>query len=581
MKGSEPNASDFSDDSVAGPHEETVEHLSADDRSTPAFPTEVPGFQLVREISRGGQGVVYEARQLSTGKRVAVKVIKDGPFATPREKARFEREVQILVALEHPNIVTVLDRGTTTNGFYYLVMPFVAGRRLDHYLADKRDRDGEVHDPSNLLKLFMKICDAVNAAHLRGVVHRDLKPGNILVADDAEPRILDFGVARAGFGLSGEVDAADAEAAGPQPVTITGQFIGSLPWASPEQAEGIASRIDTRSDVYSLGVVLYQMLTGQFPYVVAGTMRDVLNNILTAEPTPPSVVVANRQTQAFEHGRRPRRQLRPAVNEAIEAIVLKSLSKRRQDRYQTAGEFGRDIANYLSGKPTAAHTTHPRRRSLGFLPAGKRPLLIGAAASAVLIGSWLAYHHFNPGPPDPSPAPAPAASGWQRGDRVLASSTPGGYWFPGTVRQVDANGKFLIGRDDGTQESVDGARLLPEDIRVGDAIEGNRKSTGQFFAGAVVSRDGDRVGIRYEDGSTDAMTLGNVRVVRPRGAAPPAPPTIASNIPTTGPSMSTVPPAVDQHMKQMLDLASPEKMMELFPKFNSESFGFPSTRPAP
>ena len=143
----------------------------------------------------------------------------------------------------------------------------------------------------------------MNAAHLRGVIHRDLKPGNIRVDADGEPHILDFGLAKVAMPET-------MDSSLPEVMTITGQFLGSLPWASPEQAEGRPEKIDVRTDVYSLGVILYHMLTGRFPYEVVGNMRDVLDNILKAEPAKPSTV---------------RRQ----INDEVETIVLKCLAKER------------------------------------------------------------------------------------------------------------------------------------------------------------------------------------------------------------------------------------------------------------
>ena len=198
---------------------------------------------------------------------------------------------QILAALSHPGVVAVLDRGVTPDGSAFLVMDYVEGRPLDPCLAACQGAAaaGPVA-PTAALRLFVKICVAVNAAHLRGIVHRDLKPSNILITPDGEPHIVDFGLAHPGFTPPrpcgdhlghGHVYVA--------PPTLTGYFIGSLPWASPEQAAGIGSKIDTRSDVYSLGVILYQVLTGgHFPYEVTGNLRDVLDNIQNGRPTPPS-----------------------------------------------------------------------------------------------------------------------------------------------------------------------------------------------------------------------------------------------------------------------------------------------------
>ena len=261
--------------------------------------------------------MVYRAIQQATERDVAIKVMREGPFSGPADKARFDREVHILGQLNHPNIVTIHDRGEAAGHFYY-TMDYISGQPLDAYMAA-----GE-HSVAESLRLFAKICDAVNAAHLRGVIHRDLKPSNIRIDESGEPYVLDFGLAK--------VAMIDSEAA---PMTMTGQFVGSMPWASPEQAEGSPSLIDLRTDVYSLGVILYQMLTGKFPYVVVGNMRDVLDQIVKAEPVRPST-----------HRRE--------INDEVETIVLKCLSKERERRYQSAGELARDVLCYLSGEPIEA-----------------------------------------------------------------------------------------------------------------------------------------------------------------------------------------------------------------------------------
>jgi len=291
----------------------SVEILDARDEMPPDL---IPGYRLIREVHRGGQGVVYQAIQASTQRKVAIKVMKEGPFAGSLDKARFDREVQILGQLNHPNIVAIHDSGTAAGSFYF-VMNYVSGQPLDAYVEQSKP------DMRRALGLFGKVCEAVNAAHLRGIIHRDLKPGNIRVDHDGTPHVLDFGLAK----TISEVGGA--------PMTMTGQFVGSLPWASPEQAEGVPGKIDIRTDVYALGVILYQMLTGRFPYEVVGNMRDVLDNILRAAPARPSTF---------------RRQ----INDEVETIVLKCLSKERKRRYQSAGELARDVERYLAGEPIEA-----------------------------------------------------------------------------------------------------------------------------------------------------------------------------------------------------------------------------------
>jgi len=281
---------------------------------------EIPGYRIVAELQRGGQGVVYRGVQESTQREVAIKVMRDGLFAGPRERARFEREVQILAQLRHPNIVTIHDSGVARHAAYF-VMDYIPGHPLDRYV--------ELHAPPlrTRLQLFAKICAAVNVAHLRGVIHRDLKPGNLRVDDAGEPHVLDFGLAKR--------SAPHGDAAGDVTMTDTGQFVGSLPWASPEQAEARTEDIDLRTDVYSLGVVLYQLLTGDFPYAVSASLGETAHNIVHREARHP-------------------RTLNRKLDDDVCTIVLKALRKERDQRYQTAGALGSDIERYLAGAPIEA-----------------------------------------------------------------------------------------------------------------------------------------------------------------------------------------------------------------------------------
>jgi tetratricopeptide (TPR) repeat protein/tRNA A-37 threonylcarbamoyl transferase component Bud32 len=281
----------------------------------------LPGYEVIREIHRGGQGVVYQAVQKSTKRRVAIKLMREGPFSDARDLARFEREVRILGALTHPNIVNIHDSGTA-GGRFYFVMDYISGLPLDRYMAAQQRSIPET------LRLFARICEAVNAAHLRGVIHRDLKPGNIRIDSEGEPHVLDFGLAKL---ATGEV----TDASHPQVMTETGRFVGTPPWASPEQAEGAPHKVDIRTDVYSLGVILFQMLTGTFPYEVVGNRSDVLNNIISATPARPS-------------------SFRREIDGDVETIVLKCLAKERERRYQSAGELARDVRHYLAGEPIEA-----------------------------------------------------------------------------------------------------------------------------------------------------------------------------------------------------------------------------------
>jgi len=290
-------------------------------RNAPVLPEGLPGYSIVGEIHRGGQGVVYQAVQESTGRTVAIKVMLSGAFAGPSEKLRFEREVQILARLKHPNIVTIHDSGIADTAAFF-VMDYIEGEQLDDYVRH--------HCPAvrDRLVLFAKICNAVNVAHLRGVIHRDLKPGNIRVDAAGEPHVLDFGLAKQAQWDASSLDVHQA-------VTMTGQFVGSLPWASPEQAAGRMDETDLRTDVYSLGLMLYQLLTGSFPYDVSGSLSETTHNITHCEPRNP-------------------RSLNADLDDEIATIALKALRKERDLRYQTAGALGRDIQRYLTGEPIEA-----------------------------------------------------------------------------------------------------------------------------------------------------------------------------------------------------------------------------------
>ncbi len=282
---------------------------------------DIEGHVLEEEIGRGGTGEVYRAFQKATKRQVALKILLEGPFASAVTKRRFEREVELAAQLQHPHIVTILESGISS-GRYYFAMQYVEGLRLDDYIATSKPSIEQT------LQLIGKICEAVNYAHQRGVIHRDLKPSNIIVDSNGDPHVLDFGLAKL-------ADPSTPEHSVPSLVSLAGQLMGTLAYMSPEQATGSNQDIDIRTDVYSLGVILYQALTGRFPYEVVGSVTDVVDNILNIEPARPS-------------------KIRAGINDEVETIVLKCLSKERERRYQTAGEVARDIGHYLTGEPIEA-----------------------------------------------------------------------------------------------------------------------------------------------------------------------------------------------------------------------------------
>lgn len=316
----------------------------------------LPGYTILREIHRGGQGVVYQALQQSTNRKVAIKVLLEGAHASKSARQRFDREIELVASLRHPNVISVFHSDQTTDGLRFCVMDYVRGQPITQHVKQSK------LTLQDTLRVFAQVCDAVNHAHQKGVIHRDLKPSNILVDVDGIPRVLDFGLAKMLGGAEQSL------------VSMTGQVVGTLPYMSPEQTRGNPDEIDTRTDVYSLGVLLYEILTGHYPYPVVGPMAEVLRNIAEAEPTPPSQygwegssVAISSRSSFFRSWLRPsssaamlsRRS--SGIDDDIQTIVLKSLAKERERRYQSAGELSRDISHYLSGEPIEA-----KRNSFGY-----------------------------------------------------------------------------------------------------------------------------------------------------------------------------------------------------------------------
>jgi len=274
-------------------------------------------YRITEELPRGGQAIVYKAIHIPTNTKVAIKVLLPSLLASKRARYYFEREVEIIASLDHPNIIKIRDSGII-HGQYFFVMEYVDGQPLDRYVSSKnlsfRER----------IILFNKISATVTYAHQQGFIHRDLKFANILVDKRAEPHILDFGLAKV-VGLS-ELATKNAMP------TMTGQWAGSLTNMSPEQASGKPSLIDMRTDVYALGVILYHLLTDRYPYDVTGSIIEALQNIQKSEPVRPSTIIRK-------------------FDSDIEAILLTALEKDREQRYQSAIDLKSDIDNWLEGRP--------------------------------------------------------------------------------------------------------------------------------------------------------------------------------------------------------------------------------------
>ncbi len=324
-------------------------------RSRTRVPT-IAGYEQLRELRRGGQGIVYTGEQRSTRRRVAIKVLLEGPEPSGVARRRFEREIDLVAGLKHPHIVSVYDSGQTDDARPYLVMEYIEGQPLDEHVASLR----ALGDIRGIVELMAQVSEAVQHAHQRGVIHRDLKPSNIRVDARGEPHVLDFGLAKLSVpalalmgsrgpgggprggaaGAGGGADGAEWPGRGAT-LSMSGQFLGSLAWASPEQCAGEVESLDVRTDVYALGVMLYQALSGKFPYPVDAGLRRTLEHIVSTPPAPLALGEGGGVGGA-------------GGADELSTIVLKCLSKESSRRYQSAGDLAADLRRYLAGERVLA-----------------------------------------------------------------------------------------------------------------------------------------------------------------------------------------------------------------------------------
>lgn len=315
---------------------------------------QIGAYRLEREIGRGGMGAVYLAVRADQAfqKRVAIKLIKRG-MDTDFIVRRFRRERQIMASFDHPNIARLLDGGSTDDGLPYFVMEYIEGQAITRWCDD---RQLTVKDR---LKLFLQVCAAVQYAHQNQVIHRDLKPGNILVTEEGVPKLLDFGIAR----ILNPALAADT-----MDPTLTAMRLMTPEYASPEQARG--EPVSVNSDVYSLGVILYEMLTGHRPYRLRHYLsHEVARIVSEVEPDKPSIAVTRRE-EALAGDGRGNIQLTPALvsgqrattpedlqrelTGGLDDIVMLALRKNQHERYATAADLANDISCWLQGQPLVA-----------------------------------------------------------------------------------------------------------------------------------------------------------------------------------------------------------------------------------
>ncbi|HEX5044591.1 MAG TPA: serine/threonine-protein kinase [Candidatus Polarisedimenticolaceae bacterium] len=350
MSGHDPDATHVSDSRPRAP------------LPPPSLPRSIGPYRIVRVLGQGGMGVVYEAEQASLGRTVALKVVRAGQFVDEDTLRMFAREADTLARLKHPNIAAIYEAGRTEDGQHFFAMELVRGPMLGDCMGGR-----PVEDRARLvsrLALFRTICDAVQYAHQRGVIHRDLKPSNIIVTEEwGRPtvKILDFGLARI----------TDSDVAVATRVTEVGMIKGTLAYMSPEQARGNPDEIDVRSDVYALGVILYEMLVAGRPHALErSTIVDALRVISTEPPLP----LRTRWRGGFR------------LDEDLDTIVGKALQTDADQRYATAAALSDDLGRYLTSQPIQARppsTIYQLRKAIA---RNRAPAALAAALALSIVG---------------------------------------------------------------------------------------------------------------------------------------------------------------------------------------------------